>query len=843
MIDANKLFDTRVAHVEGFDSLMELALNMRWSWNHEADELWRELDPDLWELTHNPWVVLQTISRDTFIKKMTLASFRNKINELMDLKESAISESAWFQNNHPNSTLSCVAYFSMEFMLSEALPIYSGGLGNVAGDQLKSASDLGVPVVAVGLLYQQGYFHQLIDNSGNQVALFPFNDPGQLPITPLRLENGEWLRFQINFPGFAVWLRSWQVQVGRLKLYLLDSNDSANLPIYRGITNELYGGGANIRIQQELLLGIGGWRLLKALGIKPEVCHMNEGHSAFLVLERARDYMEENSVSFEEALAITRKGNLFTTHTAVPASFDQFTPALMEQFLGDYARNELKISMKELLSFGRQNSDENSESFHMAYLALRGCGAVNGVSSLHEEVSKDLFKNLFLRWPVNEIPVGHVTNGVHMPSWDSEKADRIWTTAAGKDRWRGNLESLEENISNLPDEDLWQMRNEQRSDFVDFVRNRFERQSKLAGESVEQQIMAKNILDPQTLTLGFARRFVAYKRPNLLLTDPVRFINILTDPQRPVQLVIAGKAPPYEEAGKALLRQWIKFIEQNNLHKHIVFLNDYDMFLTENIIQGCDVWVNTPRRPWEACGTSGMKALVNGVLNLSELDGWWSEAYTPEVGWAIGDRQRHGSDPEWDKAEAERLYELLETEVVPQFYKRNEKGVPGQWIEKMRNSMGQLTPRFSANRTVREYTEKYYLPAAEGYKKRTAENGTVGKEITRVTKEISSKWPGIKFGQVCIKKNANGFDYKIAVFLNGIDFAYVRVQLYADAIKQGLPEIFEMKLIFDKNERKDLIFSVAVISDRPADDYTARVVPNYLDVSVPLENGLICWAR
>ena len=828
--------------VEGFDSLTELALNMRWSWNHEADQLWKELDPDLWNLTRNPWVVLQTVSREQLEKKMKLPSFRDKIAELMDFKEKAASLSAWFQQNYPESQLTNVAYFSMEFMLSEAIPIYSGGLGNVAGDQLKSASDLGVPVVAIGLLYQQGYFHQVIDSSDNQLALFPYNDPGQLPVTPLRLKNGEWLRVKINFPGSTVWLRTWQVEVGRLKLFLLDSNDAGNLPVYRGITNELYGGGPAMRIQQEILLGIGGWRLLKALGIKPEVCHMNEGHSAFLVLERAHDYMDDYNVSFEEAVAVTRKGNLFTTHTAVPAGFDHFSPALMEQFLGSYVREHLKIEMKDLMALGRKNPDDPSESFNMAYLAIRSSAAVNGVSNLHEQVSKNLFKDLFPRWPLSEIPIGHVTNGVHMPSWDSEMADKLWTEAAGKDRWRGDLETLERDISTLTDDQLWEMRCVQRKELVEFARNRFERQSQMAGGSADELKMAKNILDSNTLTLGFARRFVPYKRPNLLLADPARFINILTNTQHPVQLVIAGKAPPYDESGKALIREWIKFIEQNDLHKHVVFLSDYDMLLTENMVQGADVWVNTPRRPWEACGTSGMKVLVNGGINLSELDGWWAEAYCPEVGWALGDMQQHGNDPEWDKAEAKDLYDILERQVIPDFYNRNEKGIPEKWIERMRNSMGKLTPRFSANRTVREYTEKYYVPAASGFVKRSANNSAVGKQIVDLTKELSDKWPGIKFGKTEIMGKANGFEYKVQVSLNGIDPENVKVQFYADGIKDEPPEVIEMKMSAEKN-KEGIVYSTEVITDRSSNDYTVRVIPHYEDVSVPLETSLICWQR
>jgi len=430
-----------------------------------------------------------------------------------------------------------------------------------------------------------------------------------------------------------------------------------------------------------------------------------------------------------------------------------------------------------------------------------------------------------------------------MPSWDSEISDKLWTKAAGKDRWRGDLESLENDISKLSDQELWEMRNIQRNALVDFARDRFERQSQVAGVSVNELKMAKTILDPDTLTLGFARRFVPYKRPNLLLSDPARFISILTNEQRPVQLVIAGKAPPYDESGKALIRQWIKFIQQYNLHKHVVFLNDYDMFLTENMVQGADVWVNTPRRPWEACGTSGMKVLVNGGINLSELDGWWAEAYSPEVGWALGDMQEHGNDPEWDRTEANGLYDLLENKIVPDFYSRDEKNVPVKWIERMRNSMGKLTPRFSANRTVREYTEKYYLPAAAGFVKRSADNSSVGKDIVNITHDLSAKWSGIGFGKPEITSKENGFIYKVPVFLNGIDFEKVEVQLFANGTEDGPPEIIVMEIADEKNEQNGRMYSARVTTKRPADNYTVRIIPRYLDIFVPLENRLIRWQR
>ncbi len=769
---------TRVSHpiyslipadVEGFDSLAELALDMRWSWNHAADEVWRQLDSELWEATHNPWVVLQTVSRDRIERMMADPVFRKNVDGLVQARQQALAAPAWFQQNHSQSPLTAVAYFSMEFMLSEALPIYSGGLGNVAGDQLKATSDLGVPVVGVGLLYQQGYFRQVIDKDGAQQALFPYNDPGQLPITPLRQANGEWLRLEVALPGYSVWLRAWQVQVGRAKLYLLDSNDAANFPAHRGITSELYGGGPELRLKQELLLGIGGWRLLGALGIQPEVCHLNEGHAAFAVLERARGFMQVTGQPFEVALAVTRAGNLFTTHTAVAAGFDRFTPALIEQYLGGYAEQKLGITRHDLLALGRRNPNDASESFNMAYLAIRGSGSVNGVSRLHGKVSRRLFEPLFPHWPPDEVPVGHVTNGVHMPSWDSAAADDLWTKACEKNRWLGTTETLEKDIRGISDAGLWQFRIAATTDLVEFTRDRLTRQLAASGASPGAVEGAKHLFDPNALTLGFARRFATYKRPNLLLHDPERLLRLLSNPERPVQLIIAGKAHPEDQAGKDLIREWIKFIRQPEVRPHIVFLADYDMLLTEHLVQGVDVWINTPLRPWEASGTSGMKVLVNGGINLSELDGWWAEAYTPEVGWALGDGQEHGDDPAWNAAEAEALYDLLEREVIPEFYTRNESNIPTAWIKRMRESMAQLTPRFSANRTVREYTEQYYIPSAAAYRSRAADNGTAGRQMVYWQHSLEQKWAALRFGEVKVETHDSQHVYEIQLYLNDLD--------------------------------------------------------------------------
>lgn len=841
--NTSQIYGSLPSDIEGIDALAGLALDIAWSWNHAADKLWEQLDPALWELTHNPWLVLQSVSRDRLQQQLADPAFQGKISELMKSKELETVTPAWFQQNHADTALTCAAYFSMEFMLSEALPIYVGGLGNVAGDQLKSASDLGVPVVAVGLLYQQGYFRQEIDQYGSQQALFPYNDPGQLPITPVRLPNGEWLRLKMSLHGFPVWLRTWQVQVGRVKLYLLDSNDMANLSIHRGITSELYGGGPDTRIQQELLLGIGGWKLLRALNLRPEVCHMNEGHAAFLVLERANDLMKETGVPFEVALAVTRAGNLFTTHTAVAAGFDHFSPSLMEQFLGPYAREELGIQFDDLMALGRLNPNNSSEPFNMAYLAIRGSGAVNGVSRLHGAVSRQLFEGLFPRWPKDEIPIGSITNGVHMPCWDSEFADEIWTQSCGKDRWRGEQENIVQDISKLSDEALWQLRTDSRSSFVRYTRARLERQLTVSGHPPEIVEIAKNVFSPDTLTLGFARRFVLYKRPDLLLQDQERFIRILTNQQYPVQLVIAGKAPPFDESGKAMIQQWAQFIQRHNLYDHVVFLSDYDMSLTENLVQGVDVWINTPRRPWEACGTSGMKVLVNGGINLSELDGWWAEAYTPEVGWALGDRQEHGDDPAWDASEAEALYNLLEQEVIPEFYTRDQQGIPIRWTERMRKSMAILTPGFSANRTVREYTEQYYLSAAENYKKRAADKGAAGTRMVNVRHDLKNKWEKLEFGKVQTESMEKGYLFQVHVSLNGINPDNVLIELYAEGIGGASPERIKMTPGAIVENQQEQVYQARVTTSRPASDYTPRIIPNYENVSVPLEDDSILWQR
>jgi starch phosphorylase len=838
------IYSPPAAKVDGFDALAELALDLRWSWNHSSDEVWQKLDPALWELTQNPWVVLQTASNDKLKSVLADPVFRKSIDALLQASHDAANAPAWFQRQYPQAPLTCVAYFSMEFMLSEALPIYSGGLGNVAGDQLKAASDLGVPVVGVGLLYQQGYFRQVIDKDGAQQALYPYNDPDQLPITPLRQPTGEWLRLEIILPGYSVWLRAWQVQVGRVKLYLLDSNDAANFPVHRGITSELYGGGSELRLKQELLLGIGGWRLLKALGLKPDVCHLNEGHAAFAVLERAHDFMKESGQNFEVALAATRAGNLFTTHTAVAAGFDRYSPTLIERYLDHYASDKLGLPLNDLMALGRQNPNDSSESFNMAYLAIRGSGSVNGVSRLHGKVSRHLFEPLFPHWPEEEVPVGFVTNGVHMPTWDSAAADELWTNACGKDRWLGSAETLEKSIRSVSDETLWQFRIKTSTGLVEYARRRLALHYAAAGASPETVEQARHLFDPNILTLGFARRFATYKRPNLLLHDPARLLRILSNSQRPVQLIIAGKAHPADAAGQALIQQWVQFIRQPVVRPHAIFLSDYDMQLTERLVQGVDVWINTPERPWEACGTSGMKVLVNGGINLSELDGWWAEAYVPEVGWAIGDGHEHGNDPALDAFEADALYRTLEEKVVPEFYARNDKGIPVAWVARMRESMARLTPQFSADRAVREYTDEHYLPADIACRSRMADKGATGKQMIDWQHNLQKKWAALRFGEVKVGTKRDQHVFDIQVYLGDLDPRDVRVELYADGLNGGEPVRQEMKIAKQlASAQGGYLYNASVPSARPSADYTARIIPNRPGAAIPLEDARILWQR
>jgi starch phosphorylase len=828
---------------EPLTGLATLALDLHWAWSHGGDALWKRVDADLWARTQNPWLILQYVSFERLDRLSEDPDFLRELRALEVRRDAYHSAAGW---RPPGATrLPQVAYFSMEFGLNEALPLYAGGLGVLAGDHLKTASDLDVPLVGVGILWQQGYFRQVIDAGARQAELYPFNDPASLPVQPLFGPSGERLRVSLSLPGRTILLRTWQVTLGRARLYLLDSNDPLNAPSDRGLTSALYGGGPEARLMQSIVLGIGGWRLLEAVGVETEICHLNEGHAAFVVIERARSFMKQHGTTFREALWATRAGNVFTTHTAIPAGFDAFSTGEVERhrpYFDEYV-SRLEISWRDLMVLGQRNPGDRAEPFNMAWLAVRGCSTVNGVSRLHGAVSRRLFSGLFPRWPDPEVPVGHVTNGVHVPSWDSPWTDDLWTRAAGKERWRGDVSALSEAIQGLSDEELWSARAHERQDLLHYTRERLARQLARSGSLERARSTAREVLGFDRLTLGFARRFASYKRPNLLLSDPARLLRLLTSAGRPVQLIVAGKAHPQDEEGKRLVQQWIEFAELPAARAHVAFLEDYDMRLASDLVQGVDVWINTPRRPWEACGTSGMKVLVNGGLNLSALDGWWAEAFDPTCGWALGDGLEH-PEGEWDRRDADELYRLLEEEVVPAFFERDAAGLPRRWIGMMRASMAALAPQYSSVRMLHEYIAGAYLPAASALQRRLADGARLARELDQWSRHLEHHWPRIRFGEVTSEAAGGRLSVSAPVYLGEIEPHTVRVDLYAEPEDGDEPLILPMTPDAPIAGTIDAVFYRATVTtSRPASHFTPRVVPFHPEARVPIEACLIAWQR
>jgi glycogen phosphorylase len=826
--------------------LNNLALDLFWTWSHGGDRLWRRLDPDLWEKSKNPWVVLQGISNRRLKDLVHDSEFRRELVQLVDDRRDYLHRSGWYEKAYPESRLRLAAYFSMEFGLAEALPMYAGGLGILAGDFLKAASDLGVPVVGVGLLFQEGYFRQFINGNGDQEETYPYNEPANMPIRPVEREDGTWLRVAVDLPGRQVHLRVWYATVGRTTLYLLDSNDPLNSPIDRGVTAKLYGGGHETRLLQEMVLGIGGWRALEAQGLDVDICHLNEGHAAFVILERARCFAQKSGLSFWEALWATRGGNVFTTHTPVPAGFDTYDVSLLKRFLPFVSsfHEESAVTLNEFLALGRQDEENSGEAFNLVYLALRGCSLCNGVSELHGSVSRRLFQPLFPRWPVDEVPVAAVTNAVHMPSWDSAISDELWTRCCGKDRWQNPGHQLSQNIEYATDEDLWTLRGQQREELIQYLRMRIEHQLRHRGSLVDNVIESARLFDPNTLTLGFARRFTDYKRPTLLLKDQDRLRKLLTNPGRPVQIVVAGKAHPEDEDGKSMVREWVEFANQPSVRSHVAFIEDYDISVAMPLIQGVDVWLNTPRRGWEACGTSGMKALVNGGLNLSELDGWWAEAYSKDVGWALGESDRVGETQEsnHDGTAADRLYEMLENDVIPCFYERDQHGLPRRWLQMVRTSMGTLAPAFNSGRMVQDYIERIYHPASETYNERVVDNGALARELSKWEVNLRKNWHQLHFGQMEAIRENEEWLVSIPVYLGEVEPDCISIQLYAEP-KAGDTSNVE-KLTRGESipgSVNGFVYTTRAPSSRPIEDYTARIVPYHPKAVLPTELALIHW--
>jgi starch phosphorylase len=836
------------------EPLRKLAYNLRWAWSHETIELFRRLDSDLWETTeHNPVLMLGTIDQEQLVAAASDVGFLAHLERVSQNLEAYINtQSDWFSRTHGAMDGPLVAYFSAEFGMTECMSIFAGGLGVLAGDHLKSASDLGVPLIGVGLLYQQGYLRQYLNEAGWQQEVYEDNDFHNLPLTLERRTDGTPLSVEVAYPGRGVTAQVWRVQVGRVSLYLLDTNIPANGPDDRDITHKLYGGGLEMRIEQEMMLGIGGYRALEALGLQPTVYHINEGHAAFLALERVRRLMQTHALSFAETREAASAGAVFTTHTPVEAGHDYFPPELMERYFANYVR-DLGLSFQEFLALGRQNPADSSESFCMTVLALRMAARSNGVARLHGQVSRRMWQGLWPEVPEDEIPIVHITNGVHFPSWISRDMKELYDRYLGP-RWREEPadQSVWQRTERISAEELWRTHERRRERLVSFARRRLRAQMDRRGASQTQIEAADEVLNPEALTIGFARRFAPYKRATLLLRDPDRLERILTDPDRPVQVIFGGKAHPRNDPGKELIRQIVDVARQERFRRHMVFLEDYDMSVARYLVQGADVWLNTPLRPREASGTSGMKATANGVLNLSVLDGWWDEAYQPEVGWAIGRGEMYDDREYQDQVEAEALYDLLEREVVPLFYDRGVNGLPRRWIGHMKASIGTLSCYFNTHRMVQEYTEHFYLPSAQRYWQLSADDMARAKALAAWKTRVLGGWSQVRVERVETERFTelqvgDKFHAKARVHLGSLTPDDVRVELYLGRVDAG-GELVGAKATamhpVGQGKVGSYFFEASDVTCSASGQhgYTVRVLPHHPDLTTPFLPELIVWA-
>jgi starch phosphorylase len=763
------------------------------------------------------------------------------------------TSSTWFRKTYSQIPPNQIAYFSAEFGLTECLQNYSGGLGVLSGDHLKSASDLGLPLVGVGLLYQQGYFRQYLNADGWQQERNPENDFYTLPIVLERDGDGKPITISVDILDHPVYAQIWRVQVGRIPLYLLDTNIPLNpREEDHDITDQLYGGDRELRMKQEILLGIGGYRALKTLGISPSVYHMNEGHSAFLSLERCRDLMQAHKLSFAEAREASTAGLAFTTHTPVPAGNDYFSPDLVERYLSRYYR-DLGLSPREFHGLGRQDPNNDQEAFCMTVLALKMAGSSNGVAKLHGIVSRKMWQPVWPGLPVNEIPIISVTNGVHAPSWISRDMAGLYDRYLGP-RWREDPGEygLWSRVHHIPDEELWRTHERRRERLVAFARSRLRTQLEARGGPPSDVAQAAEVLNSQALTIGFARRFATYKRSTLILRDAERLMKILTDKDRPVQIIFAGKAHPHDNPGKDLIRQIVHFERRPGIRRRMVFLEDYDMVVARYMLQGVDVWLNTPRRPLEASGTSGMKATLNGAINLSILDGWWDEAYSVHTGWAIGRGEEYTDETAQDEIESNNLYDLLEKEIVPLFYTRGADDLPRQWINKMKGAMRAIGPEFNTNRMVREYTERMYLPALDRYNDLTTNSFARAKQIAVWKQHLRESWPELKILEVTVDnhktlKVGESVTIRASVNLGHLKAEDVSVELFYGALNAG-GEIENPKVALMKptGSPKGSVYEFVgvnklVMSGRLG--HTVRILPHHADLDNPLKLGLVLWAK
>jgi len=836
---------------EALQDLRALALNLRWSWHHETKELFEEADRELWEqLEHNPIELLNHVSDERLAQLQSDEVYMAKLQVLKKDLDDYMTGGNWFDQKFGAERDSTkIAYFCAEFGLHECLPIYSGGLGILAGDHLKAASDLGVPLVGIGLLYSRGYFRQYLNSDSWQTERYPQYDFHRLPLILVRDDEGAPKRVKVEFPDRVVTCQIWKAQVGRVPLYLLDSNILENETSDQGITDTLYGGDEEMRIRQESILGIGGFRALQELGIEPSVCHMNEGHAAFLSLERLRQFMADHGCDLRTARQCVVSGNVFTTHTPVPAGFDIFQRPLLEKYMSK-AVADLGLPFEQFLRFGRIHKENKAEQFNMAILAMENSNYVNGVSKLHAEVTREMFADRWPHYPLVEVPIMAVTNGIHTGTFMGQRMVELFDRHFGS-KWRDDMSdrNVWNRVWEIPDLDLWELRDNQRGDFVRFVRRHLRKRMEMNTASPMDVKSANNVLDPRVLTIGFARRFATYKRATLLFKDVERLKRLLHHTEQPVQFVFAGKSHPRDDGGKKLIQDIVNFCKSPESGGRMVFLEDYDMNIARHLVQGVDLWLNNPRRPMEASGTSGMKVVPNGGLNCSILDGWWAEGYQPGTGWAIGDGTQDENETHQDWLDSMALYDLIEHEIAPTFYYRTDNGLPTRWLEMMKKSMAELGPTFSTLRMVREYTSRCYMPASRSF------NNLVSDDLQRAQSalvwrdRVAGAWDRVRVAHVSDDAGpslalGSLFEVHAEIELGELQPSDVRVQVLVGRVTSNR-ELTDLDVVdLDFVEAHGLVSvykGKARTEFAGAKGYVVRVVPFNEDVNVPSELSLAVW--
>jgi starch phosphorylase len=832
--------------------LLKIAQNLAWVWNFEAIELFRRLDIETWrEVHHNPIALLGSLPQKAMDDAAESESFIAHMKRVEEELDWQLSKKTWFQENVEGNDYK-IAYFSAEFGIHECLPIYAGGLGILAGDHLKSASELGLPLYGIGLLYKLGYFHQYLNVDGWQQERFPETDFGNIPVALVKNDTGETVFVKVEFPGRDIYAQIWEVLVGRIKLYLLDTDIDKNSNEDRWITYQLYGGDNEMRIKQEMILGIGGVRALKAMGKNITVFHMNEGHSAFLSIERIRSAMKDDKLSFQEALAFVSSNNIFTTHTPVPAGNDRFTPDMIEKYLMSFMK-EMGLTKDDFLSLGREDSSNKEELFCMTVLAIKTAAVCNGVSKLHASVSRNMWKRIWPSLPVHNIPIIHISNGIQTLAWTSDEMMRVLNRYLGP-RWIDNPVDKDVwlNVDSIPESELWRCRERMKERLIGFARKKLKEQLKARGMPKHEIEMADAVLDSEALTIVFARRFATYKRATLLFRNMERLEKILLNKERPVQFIFSGKAHPRDNMGKELIKNLIRLARDEKFRNKIVFLEDYDINIARYMVQGADVWLNTPTRPKEASGTSGMKVVPNGGLNISILDGWWAEAYNGNNGWTIGRGEEYDDLEYQDSVESESLYNILENEVIPIFYNRGADGIPREWMARIKESMKSISPMFNTNRMVREYTEKSYNIAHKNFRLLSQDQYAKAKSLSLWQRRIREKWKELSIKDVYIKEEqeivvGKRINVEAVVKLGSLSPEDIQVELYfgnlnpAGDIEEGAA--IPMQRLNDLNNNGDILYTGQILCLKSGQfGFTVRVISYNADMIRKYEPGLITWA-